>query len=135
MYTIYPNFHPEYFKQLLRKKKLVFITDNELTKEAWAERHPEQYIEFCKHADILIHDAQYTPEERKRRKGWGHSDYKSVIDLAVHSHAKRLVLFHHDPGRKDSELGTLKALCENLVRERDKDLIVDAAKEGSELML
>jgi phosphoribosyl 1,2-cyclic phosphodiesterase len=41
------------------KKTLVFITDNELTEEAWAGRHPNDFIEFCKDADMLIHDGKF----------------------------------------------------------------------------
>jgi len=41
---------------------------------------PNEYIEFCRDADILIHDSQYTPEEIDGRKGWGHSDYRSSFD-------------------------------------------------------
>jgi phosphoribosyl 1,2-cyclic phosphodiesterase len=115
------------------KKTLVFITDNELTEEAWAGRHPEDYMDFCKDADILIHDAQYTPEERAERKGWGHSDYVSAFNLAAKSHVKRLILFHHDPTRKDREVVSLKNACEQLAQKDKINLVVDAAKEGSVL--
>ena len=117
------------------KKRLVFITDNELTEEAWAERHPEDYVRFCKDADILIHDAQYTPEELEKRRGWGHSDYVSTFDLALKAQVKKLVLFHHDPSRKDPEVASIKAHCEELARKSHSDMVIDAAKEGSELTI
>jgi len=117
------------------KKRFVFITDNELTEEAWAERHPEDYVRFCKDADILIHDAQYTPEELEKRRGWGHSDYLSTLNLALKSNVKKLVLFHHDPSRKDPEVASIKAHCEELARKSHSDMVIDAAKEGSELTI
>ena len=117
------------------KKTLVFITDNELTEKAWAGRHPNDFIEFCKDADILIHDAQYTPEEREKRGGWGHSDYVAALNLALESHVKRFVLFHHDPSRKDPEVVSFKNHCEDLANEKKVDIAIDAAKEGSELTL
>jgi phosphoribosyl 1,2-cyclic phosphodiesterase len=117
------------------KKTLVFITDNELTDEAWAGMHPENYVEFCKDADILIHDAQYTPEEREKRSGWGHSDYAAALDLALDAHVKRLILFHHDPTRKDPEVVSFQAKCEKLARERNADIAIDAAREASEFTL
>ncbi|MBK5101464.1 MAG: MBL fold metallo-hydrolase [Desulfobacteraceae bacterium] len=117
------------------KKTLVFITDNELTEEAWAERHPEDYIQFCKDADILIHDAQYTPEERAQRKGWGHSDYEAAFDLAVKARVKQLILFHHDPSRIDPEVVSLKNYCEDLARKNNADIRIDAAREETELTL
>jgi len=117
------------------KKTLVFITDNELTDEAWAGRRLEDYVEFCKDADVLIHDAQYTPEEREARRGWGHSDYVAALKLALESHAKRLILFHHDPTRKDPEVVSFKNHCENLAKKKKVDIVIDAAREGSEFTL
>jgi ribonuclease BN (tRNA processing enzyme) len=117
------------------KKTLVFITDNELTDEAWAGRRLEDYVEFCKDADVLIHDAQYTPEEREARRGWGHSDYVAALKLALESHAKRLILFHHDPSRKDPEVVSFKNHCEDLAKKKKVDIVIDAAKEGSEFTL
>ena len=90
---------------------------------------------FCKDADILIHDAQYTPEERDQRKGWGHSDYVAAFNLAAQSNVKRLVLFHHDPTRKDLEVLSFKNRCEQLAQERKVNIIIDAAKEGNALTL
>ena len=116
-------------------KRLVFITDNELEGEEWSGRQLEDFINFCKDADILIHDAQYTPAEIKNRKGWGHSDYAAVLNLAMQAHVKRLILFHHDPSRKDIDLSSFLTRCEDLGRENNSDLIIDAAREGSELTL
>ena len=117
------------------KKTLVFLTDNELTGDAWADRHPEDYIRFCNEADILIHDAQYTPEEIKDRKGWGHSDYLSALDLALKAHVKELVLFHHDPSRTDSDVTAIRDRCRALARERDSGMVVNAARESGEWTL
>ena len=117
------------------KKTFVFITDNELTEEAWPGRHPADYVSFCKDADILIHDAQYTPEERRQRIGWGHSDYEAAVDLAVDAHVGQLILFHHDPTRKDPELLLLQAECEKLGNNRNAEIKIEAAMESSELTL
>jgi phosphoribosyl 1,2-cyclic phosphodiesterase len=55
-------------------------------------------------ADILIYDAQFTPEEYALRKGWGHSTYAEGARLAREVGVKQLVLFHHDPAHTDSVL-------------------------------
>jgi phosphoribosyl 1,2-cyclic phosphodiesterase len=117
------------------KKVLVFITDNELRQDAWEGRHPEDYVRFCKNADLLIHDAQYAPEEIDQRKGWGHSDYVSTLDLAMQAHVKRLILFHHDPSRKDPEVALFKSRCEEIADNNGADLEIDAAREDTELTL
>lgn len=116
-------------------KTLVFLTDNELRRGAWKDRSPEDYVAFCRDADILIHDAQYTPLEIPDRRGWGHSDYESAVDLAQKAGVKRLVLFHHDPSRSDSELQSIEDLCRTLAREKNPSLSVEAAKENGELEL
>jgi len=116
-------------------KTLVFMTDNELTDEAWAGRHPGDYVEFCRDADILIHDGQYKPEEIGQRKGWGHSDYEAALDLAARAGVRELVLFHHDPARTDVELTAIISRCGDLVSERGLPCNVSAAKEGAELIL
>ncbi len=117
------------------KKTLVFITDNELTAEAWMGRHPDDYVEFCKGADILIHDAQFTPEEVAEHRGWGHTDYVSAFGLAQKASVKRLVLFHHDPARKDRELSSIETRCGNLASGNNSLIKVEAAREGTEISL
>jgi ribonuclease BN (tRNA processing enzyme) len=112
-------------------KSLVFMTDNEVTA---GRLHPEQ-VEFCMGADILIHDAQYLPEEMDLRKGWGHSDYTAALDLAEKAEAKRLILTHHDPKRKDAEVTSLVSRCRALSDEKATGISVEAAKEGETLVL
>jgi phosphoribosyl 1,2-cyclic phosphodiesterase len=60
-------------------------------------------------ADILIYDAQYTPEEYPTKVGWGHSTWEAGAELARAAGVPQLVLFHHDPGRDDAALDALEA--------------------------
>jgi len=113
-------------------KTFVFLTDNELDV---ADKSFSDYITFCKEADILIHDSHYTPEEIMKHRGWGHSDYQSAIDLALKANVKKLVLFHHAPERKDSDMIKLTILCQDLIKEKNADLEIEAAKENSVLVL
>ena len=81
-------------------KSVMYTTDCE---------HPVEHLnptlaKFGKGVDTLIHDAQYTDDELKERIGWGHSSYMQAIEFAKLIDAKRLVLFHHDPMRSDTEL-------------------------------
>jgi len=115
------------------KKTFVFLTDNELRKEMLGGDHAVDYVSFCKDADLLVHDAQYTPEEIDERRGWGHSDYVTALNLASAAHAKRLILFHHDPTRKDPEIASIVAQCQELAGRNNDGIVIDAAKEGTEL--
>jgi phosphoribosyl 1,2-cyclic phosphodiesterase len=60
-------------------------------------------------ADILVYDAQYTPEEYPTKVGWGHSTWEAGAELARAAGVPQLVLFHHDPGRTDAQLNALEA--------------------------
>jgi phosphoribosyl 1,2-cyclic phosphodiesterase len=60
-------------------------------------------------ADILIYDAQYTPDEYPTKVGWGHSTWQAGADLARAAGVPQLVLFHHDPARTDPQLAALEA--------------------------
>lgn len=60
-------------------------------------------------ADILIYDAQYTPDEYPAKVGWGHSTWQAGADLARAAGVPQLVLFHHDPGRTDAQLAAIEA--------------------------
>lgn len=116
-------------------KTLVFITDNELRSDAWTGRTLEEYVEFCTGADILIHDAQYLPSEINQREGWGHSDYEAAFMLAREAGVKKLVLFHHDPSRTDLDVAAIQEACRETAAQKNSLLMIEAARENSELLL
>ena len=63
-------------------------------------------------ADLLIHDAQYTPDELKEKKGWGHSSWEQAGEVAEQARVKRLALFHHDYDHTDDFLFTMEKECQ-----------------------
>jgi phosphoribosyl 1,2-cyclic phosphodiesterase len=76
-------------------------------------RHPvgaldEKLIEFSREADLLIHDAHFTPDETRRFPDWGHSSWGQAIAVAEAAHVKQLALFHHSPTATDALLETLE---------------------------
>ncbi len=58
-------------------------------------------------ADLLICDAQYTPEEYAHCIGWGHTTWEHAANLAATARVKRLALFHHDPAHNDDQLAQI----------------------------
>ncbi len=80
-------------------------------------------IDFCKGADLLIHDAQYTDAELVIKKGWGHSSFRQAIELAEMAEVKQLIMTHHDPNHDDFFLDKKEKECQrrfanaNLARE------------------
>jgi phosphoribosyl 1,2-cyclic phosphodiesterase len=79
--------------------------------------------------DVLIHDAQYTAAEFAARRNFGHSAVEYAVGLALAAGARRLVLFHHDPGRTDDQIDALLAASQG------QAVDVVAAAEGLALEL
>jgi len=69
----------------------------------------EGLIRAAKNADLLVMDAQYTPEEYARKVGWGHSSYAHAAQVANSAGVHRLLLFHHDPAHNDEFLDGMLA--------------------------
>ena len=80
-------------------------------------------------ADLLIYDAQYTPENYGRNCGRGHSTWLEAVKLASKAKVKRLVLFHHDPNHTDADL---EAILDKARREFPAAIL---AREGEELVI
>lgn len=59
-------------------------------------------------ARLLVMDAQYTPDEVGRFKGWGHSTWAEAASVAQQAGIRQLLLTHHDPRRTDEELDRLR---------------------------
>jgi phosphoribosyl 1,2-cyclic phosphodiesterase len=107
---------------------LVFITDNELGLDG-GYRFPD-FVKFAQGADLLIHDAQYLPEDMPLHRGWGHSSYEEAVQLALEAGAKALLLTHHDPGRTDAQIRDIIKRARKQVQASGLKLTVDAAREG-----
>jgi phosphoribosyl 1,2-cyclic phosphodiesterase len=60
-------------------------------------------------ADLMIYDAQYTPSEYPRYVGWGHSTWLEGARLAMRAEVGQLLLFHHNPARRDTEASGILA--------------------------
>ena len=70
-----------------------------------------RHARFMADADLLIHDAQYTPEEYAAKKNWGHSHYQYVTELAAAAGVRRLALTHHDPTHDDRFVKNIEQLA------------------------
>lgn len=99
------------YKFVENGKAFVFLTDNELD-----YAHPnglsyQEYVAFSAGADLLIHDAEYTPMEYETKKSWGHSVYTRALDLGVDAGVKKLGLFHLNQERTDRDMDDIVADC------------------------
>ena len=103
---------------------LVICTDIE-----HPDKLDESIVELARDADVLIHDGQYTEEEYKKYKGWGHSTWKQAVEVAIRAKAKKLVITHHDPDHDDDFLDSLEKECK---KEFANSLF---AREGLEIIV
>jgi len=71
----------------------------------------ENIVTLAMNADILIHDGQYTDEEYKKYKGWGHSTWRHAVEVAIRAKVKKLIITHHDPDHNDDFLDSMEKEC------------------------
>lgn len=97
--------HPQgvfFYRVEYRGKALVLATDTE-----GYIGTDQRLARFARGAQLLIHDAQYTPDEYASpvspKQGWGHSTWQMAAAAAQAAKVERLILYHHDP-RHDDEL-------------------------------
>lgn len=95
----------------------------------------QQFVRFVGGADLLIHDATYTPEEYRTHAGWGHSTFVEAVELARESGVKRLALFHHEPEHTDAATDEIAAEAQQLASRGGGSLEVVAAAEGLQIAL
>ena len=106
-------------------RTIVYATDN----EHGAAPDPK-LLALAKGADLLVYDAQYTPEEytgetgRGSKVGWGHSTMMEGARIAKLAGVKELVLFHHDPSQDDDAVDRKEA------RARESFAATRSAREG-----
>ncbi len=109
--TMLPLIHPDpviAYRIEYGGRSVVYATDTEHTEGELNAR----LAQFVSGADILIYDAQYTPEEFRgedgpSRKGWGHSTFQAGAEICRAANVKTLALFHHDPRRTDDAVAAI----------------------------
>jgi len=103
-------------------KTFVFLTDNELDYVHPGGLPFEAYLEFSAGADLLIHDAEFTTQEYKITRQWGHTVYSTAVDLAIKAGVKELGLFHLNQDRTDQDMDHMVDKCRQILNERDSDV-------------
>ena len=103
-------------------RTFVFLTDNELDFQHPGGLPLEAYQKFSEGADILIHDGEYTEEDYKDTKQWGHSVYTTALELAINAGVKRFGLFHLNHGRTDQQVDEMVDKCCGIIAKKKSDL-------------
>lgn len=87
---------------------VVYISDHQQPEDG-SFAASDGVMELCDGADLLIHDAQYTPDEFAQKSTWGHCTIPYAVWLAERTNVRTLALFHHDPGHDDDRVDALLA--------------------------
>ncbi|MBI3762343.1 MAG: MBL fold metallo-hydrolase [Chloroflexi bacterium] len=91
---------------------VVYLPDHEPALGAQQFPLSQDWTSGCalaENADLLIHDAQYTPQEYEDRVGFGHSSLPQAFEFGALAGVKHFVPFHHDPAHSDDDLDRLIA--------------------------
>lgn len=84
-------------------KSIVYSTDCEHIQDI--DDKDYLFLDFFRHADLLIFDAQYPLGDALTvKENWGHSNNMSAIELSVSAQVKRICIFHNEPAFDDEEL-------------------------------
>jgi phosphoribosyl 1,2-cyclic phosphodiesterase len=87
-------------------RSVVIATDH----EAGIHEVDARLVAFAEGADVLIHDAQYTPEDYvDHRVGWGHSTWEHAVKTAEVAGVGELILTSHDPDHDDAAIDKIEA--------------------------
>ena len=103
-----PVWHPQgclSYRIAAPGKTIVLATD----REHGTKSMDSAFLDFCSGADVLLHDAQFTPEEYPERIGWGHSTWEEGVRVAKETQVKQLILTSHDPSRSDQAIDHMLA--------------------------
>lgn len=110
------------------KKVFVYCTDFEPDNNGADDR----LIQWWANADLVVADAQYEQGSAVNNfvPGWGHSDYKTDVDMASKAGVKKLVLTHHEPKMDDTYHLGLEERAQTYAQQVASGLEVLLAKEG-----
>lgn len=111
-------------------RSAIYLSDNELEPPYDKTTDFDGFVRFCRHTDLLIHDAQYLEQDMPHKHGWGHSLVSQACGLAAAAEVKHLILFHHDPERADQELDSIEQEARRWFQRQDLPIQCTAAFEG-----
>ena len=111
---------------------VAYVSDHQMPLDG-SHEVPTSVLELADGVDLLIHDAQYTPEEFAEKAHWGHCTVEFAVTVALEAGAKRLALFHHDPTHGDDVVDQMLERAERAAAGTSLEVL--AASEGLTLTL
>jgi phosphoribosyl 1,2-cyclic phosphodiesterase len=121
------------FRVIEGDRSLCYIPDHEPALGATLASAPAGWISglgLARGASTLVHDGQYTDQEYRSRRGWGHSSLADALAFGGRAQPERLLLFHHDPDHDDTEMQSLEELARAKASDNGIEGPVELAREG-----
>ena len=129
------------FKLITKEKTIGYITDNEMLYgyHGPIDQIPptviepyQSLIEFLSPCDLIIHEAQYTPEEYLLKVGWGHSSIPNAAALLLHTKCPKWIITHHEPQHSDEMILSVATTAEDILKSFGSKCKVSVAYDGLE---
>ncbi len=114
-------------------RSVAYVSDHQQPADD-PHRIADPVLELADGVDLLIHDAQFTPEEFAERPHWGHCTVDYALEVAHRAGVDELVLFHHDPAHDDDQVDELLASASRRAVGLDVGRVTAAAEGDSRLL-
>ncbi len=128
------------YKIAVPRCQIAWVPDNEFLQgyvgpPTLPRDHPlvssyEKMITFLSDVDLVIHEAQYLPEEYATRSSWGHSSIVNASLLMKLANVRRWVITHHDPGHDDDLLEAKLNLTRQVLAEIGYPILMSHGYDG-----
>lgn len=125
------------FALRLEGRRVVYCPDSEVPDRAGPvfSDYEERVRRFSLGADLLIHNAQYSPEDYAGKRDQGASSWEGALRVAAEAGVRRLILFHLEASYTDERLGAEEARAAVKAREEAGSFDCRMARDGMTLEL
>jgi phosphoribosyl 1,2-cyclic phosphodiesterase len=94
---------------------------------------PPEAIAIYRHANVLLHDTTYRPDDQATRRNRGFSSYDEACTVAIAAKVERLVTFHYDQDYTDDDVDGIVSACRAALDPHGIQVV--PAREGEELTI
>lgn len=124
-----------FIDESIERRKPEFDANEQDLLDVMKEEERRRVREFMQDVDVLIHDAQYTPEDYQKKRGWGHSCYIDTVNSAMDAGVKDLYLFHVDPNYDDNQIDVMHKHSQEIIKKAKSKMRCHVAREGTRIDL
>ena len=121
------------YKIIVDGKTVVYLPGYNFPKLKKDVERYSKLIDFCRHADVLIHETYFKKSDVDFQDDWGHCSFDQGIELANACEPEKFVCFGYQPGLTDKQLDKIIGEYKSQSKESKYEII--ASTEGYELML